>query len=267
MKAAMRYFSGTGNAWKLAAAGAERLRKFGYETDAASIQTGKPPDPDSAVAAFCFPVHSLDLPRNAVNYLDGLPACGRPIPAVLLVTGSSPDNCGWSLETGMRLLSKRGYTVRIAELVQMPTNWTPFHSGSDAETAARMIAAGVQKTRSLFDRFQSGEICHKPVSLRVFGPVGSGLMRTLYHGRGAYNLWRFFEVGDRCTGCGLCARICPTGSIHMKGKKPVWKATCVQCMRCFNYCPNRAIRQLEFLLHGSRHRAYHLPEFHPAADT
>jgi hypothetical protein len=34
-------------------------------------------------------------------------------------------------------------------------------------------------------------------------------------------------------------------------------------MRCFNYCPARAIRQLEFLLRGSRHRANRMPGFHP----
>lgn len=267
MKAAVRYFSGTGNAWKLASVCAGRLRDFGYETETASVQIGRPPDPESAAAAFCFPVHSLDLPRNVVAYLERLPVRGQPVPAVFLVTGSSPDNCGWSLETGIHLLAKRGYSVRIAELVQMPTNWIPFHSAPDGETAGRMIAAGVQKTRTLVDRFHAGETFHKPISLRVFGPAGSVLMRTLYHRRGAYNLWRFFEVGDRCTGCGMCARICPTGSIQMKGRKPVWKGTCVQCMRCFNYCPNRAIRQLDFLLHGSRHRAYHLPEFHPTAET
>jgi len=34
-------------------------------------------------------------------------------------------------------------------------------------------------------------------------------------------------------------------------------------MRCVNFCPNRAIQQLEGLLHGSRHRAHHLAGFKP----
>ncbi|MGB7539832.1 MAG: EFR1 family ferrodoxin [Anaerolineales bacterium] len=266
MKAAVRYFSGTGNSWRIASACAERFQASGYETDLKSIRRGEAPDPDADAACFCFPVHALDLPRNAFSYLRGLPQSLKNIPTILLVTGGDPDNCGWALRSGARLLAERGYPVQIADLILMPNNWTPFHSGPDREEAERIIGQGVEKAEDAVSRFMGGETRTKPISLRKFGPIGSILMRTLYHRRGVYKLWMFFETGTRCNGCGLCARICPTGSIRMEGGKPVWSVGCVQCMRCFNYCPNRAIRQLEPLLHGSRHNAYHLPGFNPLAE-
>jgi ferredoxin len=267
VKASVRYFSGTGNSRRVASACAESLRGAGYDTDLESIRGGKAPDPDADAVCFCFPVHSLDLPRNVYLYLNGLPGPSRKIPAMLLVTGGDPDNCGWALASGTRALSGRGYDVKIAALVPMPNNWTPFHSAPGPAEAEGLIEQGVRAAGEWTARFLAGETRWKPISLRKFGTVGSVLMRTLYHRRGAYKMWMFFEVGNRCSGCGLCASICPTGSIRMERGRPVWSDTCVQCMRCFNYCPTRAIRQLEFLLHGSRHRAYHLPGFHPTSEN
>jgi ferredoxin len=263
VKASVRYFSGTGNSWRIASACAEILRSAGYETDMESIRGRKAPDPAADAACFCFPVHSLDLPRNVFPYLRGLPAPEREIPAVLLVTGGDPDNCGWALASGTRILSRRGYRVQIADLIPMPNNWTPFHSAPDRDAAARMIDEGVRRTGDLITGFLAGRTRRKPISLRKFGTTGSILMRTLFHRRGVYKLWMFFEAGSSCNACGLCARICPTGSIRIEGGKPVWSGGCVQCMRCFNFCPNRAIRQLEWLLHGSRNLTFRLPGFNP----
>jgi ferredoxin len=266
VKASLRYFSGTGNTWRIASACAEALRAAGYETDLESTRAGRPPDPAADAAGFCFPVHALDLPRNAVSYLSGLPTASPPVPALLLVTGGEADNCGWAVETGCRILEGRGYAVRIGDLIRMPDNWTPFHSAPEPGEAERIVARGVLSAGERVAEFLAGGTRRKPLSLRKFGVAGSVLMRTLYHRRGAYKLWMFFETGERCNGCGLCARICPTASIRLERGKPVWSGSCVQCMRCFNFCPNRAIRQLEFLLHGSRHRAQRMPGFHPAAE-
>lgn len=43
-----------------------------------------------------------------------------------------------------------------------------------------------------------------------------------------------FRVTDACISCGLCERICPTGTISMQAGKPVWTDTCVQCVACIS---------------------------------
>jgi ferredoxin len=261
MKASIRYFSGTGNSWRIASVCTDTFRSSGYETDLESIRRGWPPLPATDAACFCFPVYSLDLPRIASAYLRRLPPSERQVPAFLLVTGGDPDNCGWAIESGVRLLAERGYPVRIAELIQMPDNWTPFHSAPEPVAAERMTGRGVETARKLTERFLTGEMCVKPVSLRKFGRLGSMLLRVLFHRRGVFKLWQLFRVTGTCNGCGLCERACPTGSIRMQAGRPVWSITCEQCMRCLNYCPSRSITQLDFLLHGSSHRAYHYPGF------
>jgi ferredoxin len=59
--------------------------------------------------------------------------------------------------------------------------------------------------------------------------------------------WRFFKNvyplavdADRCTRCGLCAKLCPVGCIRMQDL-PVWSDECESCQRCIGYCPAHAI--------------------------
>ena len=51
-----------------------------------------------------------------------------------------------------------------------------------------------------------------------------------------------FRSTDACISCGLCAKVCPTGTIVMQNGRPVWQGKdCVQCTACIHRCPARAI--------------------------
>jgi ferredoxin len=47
---------------------------------------------------------------------------------------------------------------------------------------------------------------------------------------------------QRCTGCGLCQRSCPTGAITVSSVAHVDKSKCVGCGICVESCPRGAIR-------------------------
>lgn len=47
---------------------------------------------------------------------------------------------------------------------------------------------------------------------------------------------------DRCSGCGICTKICPMGNIQLKNGKPqIWNF-CIGCGACTHICPQNAIR-------------------------
>lgn len=46
----------------------------------------------------------------------------------------------------------------------------------------------------------------------------------------------------RCTACGACARLCPTGAIDPDSPKGVDKTRCIKCGRCIVVCPAKARR-------------------------
>ena len=53
-----------------------------------------------------------------------------------------------------------------------------------------------------------------------------------------------FRVLDDCIGCGICMRVCPTGSIQVKNQHANYKDTsrCQMCLACVQHCPENAIR-------------------------
>lgn len=258
--ASLRYFTGTGNSKRIADLCAEELSAAGYRADIAAIP-GAPAE-GACLICFCFPVYSLDLPRIAKRYLESLPPVEGGVRALLLVTGGDPDDFGWSLEEGRRILEPRGYDLAYSSLIHMPNNWGPFMKVPDRSEAASILEAGEAAARAAARAFIAGERYARPISLGKFGPLGSRFMRAGFK-LGVKRLWKLFRAGEACTSCGLCARSCPTGSIAMEGGRPRWSASCEQCMRCFNLCPARAIMQLERIGHGSKRERWMEPHFKP----
>lgn len=53
-----------------------------------------------------------------------------------------------------------------------------------------------------------------------------------------------FRVLNHCIGCGICMRVCPTGSIQVKNQHAQYIDTgnCQMCLACVQHCPENAIR-------------------------
>ncbi len=49
-------------------------------------------------------------------------------------------------------------------------------------------------------------------------------------------------ASKKCTACGVCARLCPTGAIDPAAPKGVDKTKCIKCGRCIVVCPAKARR-------------------------
>ncbi len=48
-----------------------------------------------------------------------------------------------------------------------------------------------------------------------------------------------------CTGCGLCANVCPTDAISIHVTARIDESLCTRCRKCFEACPRRAITFVE----------------------
>ena len=52
------------------------------------------------------------------------------------------------------------------------------------------------------------------------------------------------KINADCTGCGLCASLCPMKNISIQNGKAVTGGRCTMCYRCISCCPQKAITLL-----------------------
>jgi ferredoxin len=48
---------------------------------------------------------------------------------------------------------------------------------------------------------------------------------------------------DECTGCGICADICPVEAIELNDVAEIDEETCTECGTCLGECPVEAISE------------------------
>jgi len=243
-KALIVYFSQGGtNAW-VADAIATGIRQAGYETDLWNLTNGRPPDVGGyQLLGIGSPVYYFHLPLNVLRYVKRLPRLGG-IPAfVFIVHGSHRiDTANWLRRTLERKEAREvGYfhcrgEAHVLPLLREGYLFSP-NRPSEAELreaksfgeAIAERAAGAQYVRPPLEP-------KPPLIYRLERLLASRwLMQHVYS--------RLFRVdSSKCTACGLCMEVCPTGNITRDPRGfPQWDRRCLVCLTCEMKCPEEAI--------------------------
>lgn len=244
MNITLRYFSGTGNSFKIINACRDFFVEAGHSVTISDIVSdGSIPD-GADLIGFCFPVYAFGIPRLCRRYLKGLKRFSTKREAFVIITAGDADESGFSVRECEKLLSDINVEVVLTAVVQMPINWIISMNPPSSQEALEIIDKGVSQVKDLMQKILSGTKEYHEFNIPPrYGRFGLYREYLLFRYLGINNLWRSYKVYDDCSGCGLCSLVCPTGSITMADGKPVWSKTCEQCMRCVNYCPDEAIYQ------------------------
>lgn len=242
-KAVIFYFSGTGNTWWVADKIKKQLDAKNINADTVSVDSVDAKKANwwikaSDLVFFGWPVYGSDLPEPMKRFIDNLYVVekGKHVHTFCTQLYFSGDGA-WAYH---KKFEEKGLTIDSAEHFIMPSNvsvWGgvlgPPKGQKTIEKIMDRCAAHVQR---YVDTLLMGKAKIKGRYSYALGIVQRGPYRLFYP--------RFQNrIGvdkDRCTACGLCAKLCSMGNIKMKDY-PEFAGKCALCFRCYAFCPVSAI--------------------------
>ena len=228
-------FSGTGNSRYVAGRIAEALGETVVDLneklkagDHAPLETGR----DVIVVT---PTYAWRIPRLVSGWLADTELSGAERIWFVMDCGSEIGNAA---KYNRRLAAAKGLRDMGTAQIVMPENYIAMFDAPGPEEAREIVARAQPDIAAVIQRLQAGQ---------PFAPPRNNLYDRIMSGPVNPVFYRFcvkagpFRAGDACTGCGRCAKNCPTNNIQMKAGRPVWGGACTHCMACICYCPAAAI--------------------------
>jgi ferredoxin/flavodoxin len=225
------YFSGSGNSLWTARTLGEKLDE--KVENLANFQD-VPLSCGDGLIGFVFPTYMGDLPWLAKRIL--LSASLPPDAFVFLVMTSSGGASGNAFANMDRALCSAGAHLGAAYDLQMPGNCVV---SSDADNRAR-LAAAPQTVDDIARHIRNRNFNYASSGEKA----GPGFVENTYfygsHSLKRLTMMKDFRVSKTCTGCGVCASVCPLKNITVVDGRAVHGKDCTACYACLHWCPQHA---------------------------
>ena len=236
MKTILYYFSGTGNTLMLA-------RLLAKELDGAEIinivSCENPVEtPEADVVGILFPVYAFGLPKIMRDFVKNKLQIADNTYVFSLSNFAGAGAAAASKQLRNLLLTKRT-KLNARFWVPMPSNYIPFGGAeSQKKQNKRFLSAAdrISKIVKIIDKRPENYFYKRNrIPLFIAKICNNLFMKSC--GKDA----KKFYADDKCSGDGICARVCPTNNIKMVEGFPVWGSNCEQCMACLQWCTHGSI--------------------------
>lgn len=239
MRILVLYFSGTGNTARIAELLKCEMNRQGAECrimplERLTLGQEKVDFGKWDMIGLGFPVHAIDAPQIVYDALKGFPALRMPY--FLFKTAGSGFLRGGSTYRIRKSLGDTGWELKHESLYIMPAN---LFSRSSKSKIQKRYAVCEKQAKQYAGEIMEGYVRSMPES---------HFRETLFsfaslEKEGAKKSSAGWRVSGACNLCGLCVKDCPTANILLENGKLVFGENCLLCLRCWWYCPMRALSQ------------------------
>jgi len=227
------YFSATGNSLQIA-------RNIAKEMDNAVVlpiarsEINEPVGGVGESIGFIFPIYFNGLPRLVKRFIETLDIAPDTYCFAIANSGGTRSN---SLGTLDDILISKNFRLSFADEIKMPSNYIITHPLPDKVQIENLIAKATIKTKIIAESISNYEL--KPAKRKA--RLWSKIVNYIFLYKNASKWDEGFRVTKKCTGCGLCAKVCPAKNIKIENQLPSWQHSCEKCLACIHWCPNGAI--------------------------
>lgn len=222
------YFSGTGNSKWVANKIADKINDKTYDI---SRLSEIPKVYNEKQIGMVFPIYAWGIPEPMTIFAKKL----KKIEAFTF----GICTCGSEAGVALKKFSKI-YHLDSSYSIVMPSNYIIGEDVEKEATILRKIEIAEKELEMI-----SNEIIKRQKVYRVnegkFATLKSNIVNKGFN-KFARTTTPFYVNKEKCNGCGLCAKMCPSLTIELVDGKPNWNKKCYQCLRCINYCPQAAIQ-------------------------
>ena len=252
------YFSGTGNTAFIVKHLARDLERLGNVVNIDSCENVKDIGNDFDILGVAFPIHSSYAPKVFSEFLEKLPKVNN-IPLFGIIT--SGYMAGDVLSFEGKKLEEKGYVPFLYRNIIVGNN---LH-------LPRLCPLKVTKKQTLDNRLIKINSQIKDIAIKInnktkdikgnniIGKIFGLSQRSIGKIHEEHN-FKGFNSDESCIKCKWCIKNCPTNNIVFKDNKIIFEDKCIVCMRCYNFCPKKAIQMTDKTKNTRKYIRYTGPE-------
>ena len=144
---------------------------------------------------------------------------------------------GGAAKLAEQLCRSCGIHPAYIQVVMMVDNWLPSFDMQEQQKIDKKVEEQLEKIKE--------EIDGRKHSISVVTDEDRAAHRQFLANQAKLpaDAWQhLIRIGEGCIGCGICTRVCPSGSIHIEGGRAVFTpGSCQTCLACAHHCPQKVI--------------------------